>query len=1786
MSSFSHVREQSINDISHSDEAYIIASKHMRVLRHAITCQSNETSISCQYSVCKEMRSLLDHAVNCLEDSNCAVSHCDICKRLVEHLDSCSGLDCRLCSVGNFARNYIPDNFPNNHHIVNGIQMHSNSSSIVHSTTVAINGFDWRARYGPEIRDQLVRSYAGQVFNPETYNDSRSDVIFGVFQNQEAKYFKECTTEEEYRAKLKQYVDRLQNELKNKLEKHNGGSVSPSTVKAEPTEQINPRSQSSLLFSGGSAGFASGSAPESSNGKSVENVDSNIKPKPESSTSSNDAILSVKTEEISDAQSTAKNEPTTSSGSSSIDQKQVQPANERRCVWTKEQLKDDFLPLVDKICQESLSTHFRFPVAYVELRLTDYPSIVPNPMDLSTIKKKLQEGDYEDPWDVVDDFWLMFNNAWRYNKKNTKIYKACTKLSEIFESQIDRLMRDLGFCCGRAYVHHPHVLSCLTEKSCNINRDDVYYVCETTDKEQKKEFLDKYIVCDKCYQSAGSTITIDDQSSPVHLEKSRFKKQVNNTIVHEKFVHCRECGRKWHKVCACHMDEIWPSGFVCDNCRKTYNIPKAPNRFTAKRLPKCKLSEFLEKRVNDFMKKNEPNTKEVTIRVLASGYKSVEVKKYMREVFYVNGKFPESFPYKTKAIFAFQEVDGQEVCFFGLYVQEYSSDCPPPNTRRVYIAYLDSVHFFRPKLYRTEIYHEILIGYMHYAKKQGYANAHIWACPPGEGDDYIFHMHPVDQKIPKPKRLQDWYRKMLQKGHNERIVVDYKNIYEDASETKRLLPTDLPYFDGDLWPNTMEELLKPLVENRRRLKEEEAAEECVDGEEDGDSNHGSLDCDRKPGSAGSGSGLNGVDIRKKTKKRKIKRACSSLNIPGSGTKRKRLTAASNEDTEAEVQRRLEENLQRHADAFLTINLYNPNQIPNLQPIKDPDPLFSSELMECRDSFLSRARERHLEFSTLRRAKFSTLTFLYEIHQENKDTIIYVCTGCKAETETPRICKQCSNFYLCEECFKARGHDHPMTRVVVSDDNSNNASVQQSDRLRMERCVALLKHTSTCRDANCRVPSCLDIKRRLAHMVSPHDRTKCIPCRQMNRIIVAHSAKCNDANCQVMFCAQCKAMKKQQESQQRLRKLQTLRRRQKTMQCANNNTQTPQQPNTPQQASTGGQSGTPCMSNPLVPHHAATTTTASPTVLSGPGSTDTPQSFNSQMSMASPHVVPRNSPPKPTSVPTHSSTLQYSHSSPYQSPLAATGPRSIGCNQQQQPTMQQHHILTEFQQTPPVASPFIQQQQSVVYQPQIQHAPQMHQSKSYPSSGEIGFVRQQSNPPQPPQQFYENGQSQRGPCFMNNPMVSMSPRQQPHFQPQQPPAINPNESEDMYTVQQQQQQQQSSLKRPYFNEGDAMGPGGNMYNNNNGPPMVGPQPPKQMRMMMSSQSQQPPMSSIQQQNNTPLPDQQQQTIMHWSGGGQPQSNGGSGQVMPPTVNKMPLQMRQPAHQMMHGISPNQPSTPPAHLMNPSAGQPPTSADVETVISARRNFTNEMDFNTWLHQNLQFLPAWNYVRSQQHQQKGMVPPKPPLQYAQSQPMPVSQNQPQQQQMIMRGGGPGGYINHIPPPRMMLQQQVSGQVSMSNSSWQQQQQMQQPGPLQDSWGVRQPCYAPPQGGKLPYNQNPQQQQMVQNNPYPPVQQQPGGFPSHRYAPPPHGNNPAPGVMLRPVPPHRIPGPPLSPRSQQTPMYAPPQQGQPQQQQNSMMLSQLLVQPHPQSQRMQDGVPPHQQHQPPPSQQPQIPR
>ena len=51
---------------------------------------------------------------------------------------------------------------------------------------------------------------------------------------------------------------------------------------------------------------------------------------------------------------------------------------------------------------------------------------------------------------------------------------------------------------------------------------------------------------------------------------------------------------------------------------------------------------------------------------------------------------------------------------------------------------------------------------------------------------------------------------MLDIGIIERIVLDYRDIYKQALEDNLQSPAELPYFEGDFWPNVMEENIREL----------------------------------------------------------------------------------------------------------------------------------------------------------------------------------------------------------------------------------------------------------------------------------------------------------------------------------------------------------------------------------------------------------------------------------------------------------------------------------------------------------------------------------------------------------------------------------------------------------------------------------------------------------------------------------------------------------------------------------------------------------------------------------------------------------------------------------------------------------------------------------------------------------------------------------------------------------------------------------------------------------------
>merc|ERR1712100_281990 len=259
----------------------------------------------------------------------------------------------------------------------------------------------------------------------------------------------------------------------------------------------------------------------------------------------------------------------------------------------------------------------------------------------------------------------------------------------------------------------------------------------------------------------------------------------------------------------------------------------------AEDLQRTKLSEFLEAHVRNKMETHiESEAKKtseakgitieeakkqvqlggaITIRQVTSMDKKLEVRDRMKKR-YAFKNYPEEFSYRCKCIVVFQNLDGVDVILFGLYVYEHDEKNPAPNSRAVYVSYLDSVHYMRPRQMRTFIYHEILISYLDYVRRRGFATAHIWACPPLKGDDYILYAKPEDQKTPKDDRLRQWYIDMLVKTQQRGIVGKVTNMYDLYFANKKNDATVVPYMDGDYFPAEAENIIKNIEEGQAGKK--------------------------------------------------------------------------------------------------------------------------------------------------------------------------------------------------------------------------------------------------------------------------------------------------------------------------------------------------------------------------------------------------------------------------------------------------------------------------------------------------------------------------------------------------------------------------------------------------------------------------------------------------------------------------------------------------------------------------------------------------------------------------------------------------------------------------------------------------------------------------------------------------------------------------------------------------------------------------------------------------------
>ncbi|KAL9226567.1 hypothetical protein vseg_002364 [Gypsophila vaccaria] len=664
----------------------------------------------------------------------------------------------------------------------------------------------------------------------------------------------------------------------------------------------------------------------------------------------------------------------------------------------------------------------------------------------------------------------------------------------------------------------------------------------------------QFCFCTRCYHRCrGGNITFYGFS----ISKNVLELRKNNIVTDESWVQCDKCEGWQHQICSLFNDKRDLGGeveFICPKCHledlgtgKRMTLPRTTS-LDASNLPRTLLSDHLEQRLSRRLKlereerakaaekspEEVPQPADVTVRVVSSVDKWLKVKQQFLDIF-PEKNYPSEFPYRSKVILLFQRIEGVDVCLFAMYVQEFGSECSLPNQRCVYISYLDSVKYFRPDIktlkgeaLRTFVYHEILIGYLDYCKKRGFATCYIWACPPVKGEDYILCCHPETQKTPRPDKLRQWYQNMLKKATEEKIVVNFSNLYEkffvpNGESNTKVTAARLPYFEGDYWSGVAENMIKKIEQ-----------------ETDGDPEKQIKKMTRRslkamghvnPSAREAKDILLMQALAQSISSAKedfiivyLQSVCSNCHEVILSGKRRFCQQCKNfqlcerchdkEQNSGQEEVHITTSGQKHALCQDTVN-----DVP--ADTEDNDAIMNNCFLENRHAFLNFCQGNHYQFDSFRRAKHSSMMLLYHLHNQKEPIVEAACSLCLKciGTDPKWTCDMCPDFIVCNVCYQRSNaccHSHTLTShpPLISGSRTKIAEM-------VRELLDVVLHSSRCQTTGCHCsyPKCTVLRRLFAHAHSCSFRASggCRHCRKAWFILMLHSRKCKDSDCKVPRC---------------------------------------------------------------------------------------------------------------------------------------------------------------------------------------------------------------------------------------------------------------------------------------------------------------------------------------------------------------------------------------------------------------------------------------------------------------------------------------------------------------------------------------------------------------------------------------------------------------------------------------------------------------------------------------------
>ncbi|TDH72718.1 hypothetical protein CCR75_002517 [Bremia lactucae] len=300
------------------------------------------------------------------------------------------------------------------------------------------------------------------------------------------------------------------------------------------------------------------------------------------------------------------------------------------------ELKNRLMPLLQKLMDSEYGWTFNNPVDPVQWNIPDYFDIIKCPMDLGTIKKRLENEHYNSVEAFAGDVRLVFENCIAYNSSTNKFNIAAKQLLASFNKSLAAFKHQLEkqlfkrceqrreemcqLCGGDSFKFAPCMLFCSGPCAGRIRRHTHYYSdprgehhwCSSCYKQMKDGPIDMTLLPQ--LSSAATEVAPSFGALPFDgvLKKASLVKRKNSEVAEEPWVECDSCKLWYHQICALfnernHAISGEQEPFVCPICVKKQRAagvkPSLDNGLKARRLPITRMAKLIEIRVSEAIEK-------------------------------------------------------------------------------------------------------------------------------------------------------------------------------------------------------------------------------------------------------------------------------------------------------------------------------------------------------------------------------------------------------------------------------------------------------------------------------------------------------------------------------------------------------------------------------------------------------------------------------------------------------------------------------------------------------------------------------------------------------------------------------------------------------------------------------------------------------------------------------------------------------------------------------------------------------------------------------------------------------------------------------------------------------------------------------------------------------------------------------------------------------------------------------------------------------------------------------